>query len=408
MATIGTIGWRRLPDQRQSVVFFCNALDDRTRIERGITTDSPAASRKVFQLARAARLAGLRAIVVSLGRGRADGSAMYDGRRVRRAHGAVIVYLPFSHRRGVSQLLSLTASLPLLARLRTFRGRETIVFYNREPAYLLALVFARLLGFRTALDLEDGDVARSPARGLRPRARFFRWTFDHLCNGGALVATRALAAATHLRPVLPCYGSADARTTAPDWSSRSLTLLLGGSVMRETGAELLAEAVRTMRASGEPWCRDVCLVVTGKGDGMGLFERLSSEPGLPSVSVAGRLSDTEYDAVLAKAHVGLALKLNNGTLAGTTFPSKVIEFTSHGLLVLTTDISDVREVLGEGAVYLERDEPALLVERVREIVADRQRAARIAVAGQETTRLRCAPAAVGSALRRFVEAPEAP
>ncbi|CAN5789808.1 hypothetical protein BH11GEM2_BH11GEM2_07200 [soil metagenome] len=384
-------------------MFFCNALDDHTRIERGITTDSPAASRKVFQLARAARLAGLRATVVSLGRGRVGSSDKYDRGRVRRAHGAAIVYLPFSHRRGVSQLLSLTASLPLLARLRRFGGRETIVFYNREPAYLLALVFARLLGFRTALDLEDGEVARSPAGGFSARARFLRWTFDHLCNGGALVATRALAGATHLRPVLPCYGTADVRTTAPDWSSSPLTLLLGGSVMRETGAELLAEAVRTMRASGEPWCRDVRFVVTGKGEGIGLFAQLSSEPGLPSVSVAGRLSDTAYDAVLAKAHVGLALKLNAGTLADTTFPSKVIEFTSHGLLVLTTDISDVREVLGEGAVYLERDEPSLLVQRVREIVADRQRAARIAAAGQEAAKRRCAPAAVGGALRRFVE-----
>ena len=392
-----------MTDLRQSVVFFCNAFDDRTRIERGITTDSPAASRKVFQLARAARLAGLRAIVVSLGRGRVGNSSKYDRGHVRRAHGATIVYLPFSHRRRVSQLLSLTASLPLLARLRNLGGRKTIIFYNREPAYLLALGFARLLGFRTALDLEDGEVARSPAGELSVRARFLRGTFDQLCNGGALVATRALAGATHLRPVLPCYGTAEVRTTAPDWSSSPLTLLLGGSVMRETGAELLAAAVRIMRASGEHWCRDVRFVVTGKGEGIGLFERLGSEPGLPLVSVAGRLTDAAYDAVLAKAHVGLALKLNSGTLAGTTFPSKVIEFTSHGLLVFTTDISDVREVLGEGAVYLELDDPALLVQRVREIVADRQRAARIAAAGQEAAKRRCAPAAVGVALRRFVE-----
>ena len=49
---------------RHRVVVICNALDDATRIERGITTDSPAASRKVLQLCAALRQAGLTPVVL--------------------------------------------------------------------------------------------------------------------------------------------------------------------------------------------------------------------------------------------------------------------------------------------------------------------------------------------------------
>ena len=77
--------------------FICNALDDLTRLERGIVTDSPAASRKVFGLSKAMREVGVHVLVVSLGRGRQDGSGRYYRGKVCRVNGVPVIYLPFFH-----------------------------------------------------------------------------------------------------------------------------------------------------------------------------------------------------------------------------------------------------------------------------------------------------------------------
>src|ERR1700683_3897094 len=96
------------------LVIVCNALDDETRTERGISTDSPAASRKVFMMAMAVRRAGVRVHVVSFARGRQDGSGRLYRLATRRRAGVSIVYLPFWNRPVLSELLSLLAPVPVL------------------------------------------------------------------------------------------------------------------------------------------------------------------------------------------------------------------------------------------------------------------------------------------------------
>ena len=51
----------------------------------------------------------------------------------------------------------------------------------------------------------------------------------------------------------------------------------------------------------------------------------------------------------------------NGTLADTTFPSKVIEYVSNELTLITTDISDVRAVLLSDPYYITNDDPIEIV-----------------------------------------------
>ena len=110
----------------------------------------------------------------------------------------------------------------------------------------------------------------------------------------------------------------------------------------------------------------------------------------------------QYREVLRRCDVGLALKLNNGPLANTTFPSKVIEFAAAGLLVLTTDISDVRQVLGSGALYLTRDEPHALIELFESIVKDRPMANACAQSGLQNVQTLCSPLSSGKAVANFI------
>ena len=116
----------------------------------------------------------------------------------------------------------------------------------------------------------------------------------------------------------------------------------------------------------------------------------------------GRTSDAEYKQILARTIVGLALKPNAGQLAETTFPSKVIEFASHDILVLTTDISDVRKMLGDGALYVEKDDVDALIEKMRLVMENKIQARQISLRGMQAVAAACSPEHVGSSLRDFL------
>ena len=388
--------------KRPALLIVCNALDDSTRLLRNISTDSPAASRKVFLLAQALRLAGVRPYVLSLGRGKANGSFAFHRRSVRRVDGVAVVYAPFSHIPLVSELLSLFALVGTVLRVGR-RRQKAVVFYNRMTAYVPTLLTAAAAGYRNVLDLEDGEVAGAGHGAIKDRlARLVPWLFDRSCDGGALLACSALASKTEVRPVHCYYGTAVGEASKTRWSSPSLSFLMAGSLMPETGADTLIKAIRLLRREASECARPMRFEVTGKGPSLDGFKELASEPGAPEVIVHGRTTDAQYREILDRCEVGLALKPIGGPLADTTFPSKVIEFAGAGLLVLTTDISDVRKLLGAGAIYLTGNEPEALVAQLRRVAGDRTAARACAEQGASAVVNRCSPQLAGRAVANFI------
>lgn len=382
--------------------YICNALDDRTRIERGISTDSPAASRKIFLLCNAIKNAGVRVVVISLGRGRQNGTGRYFGSTARRVNGIAVVYLPFFHFPVLSELLSLVSLVPMFFRIRFAKGMQVALFYNRMPSYLVGLTIARALNIKTILDLEDGATAVDGWSLRSIKSRLLTGYFDSLCSGGALLACSALEDKTKLRPTLCCYGTCETSEVAIGEKNFPITVLLGGTVSSDTGANLLISAIKTLRETSPKWADRVQFEITGKGDCIAHFRALAEDVNIPKVIVHGRTTDDEYQRLLGRTQIGLALKPNCGELADTTFPSKVIELASHGILVLTTDISDVRKVLGAGAVYLTKDDPQLLIEQLQWIVEKRAEANTMALSGKHSVEALCSPKRVGQALDQFL------
>jgi len=386
----------------RSLIFVSNALDDKTRLERGIVTDSPAASRKVFLVSKALRRAGVRASVLSLGRGRQDGSGRYFGAKVLRVENVPVIYLPFFNVPVISELASLFFSVPILWRLSRRPGNKTALFYNRMPAYTLALVTAKLLRFRTVLDLEDGETNLNGRSWSSLRSRFLRWMFDSLCPSGALLACEALTQNTRIRPIQCCYGTIEAVPRKANPHSPMVTVLLGGTVSRNTGAGMLIDAIKLLRAEAPLWAQRLTFEITGKGDSLNDLEALASCTQEPAVIVHGRTTDNDYCRILERTSVGLALKPVAGKFADTTFPSKVIEFVSQGILVVTTDISDVRKVLADGALYLTHDDPRHLIEKLKWIVENPSAADDLTRKAVQAVATVCSPGAVGPRLADFL------
>ncbi len=387
------------------IVILCNAVSDTLRAERGIWTDSPAGTRKILMMARAMQEAGARPLVLSLGRGAQPRRQGWWGWKTAQAGGVPIVYCPFTHVRWRSLFQSMFAPLAILWRLRHERGQTTILFYNRYPSHAVMLVAAWIFGFDRALQLEDGYVPVPGRHWQNVLMQGYERLFDRLAGPRVLLACRALGERARMSRQMLFYGIAPPLPDGPDWSMRPLVFLIGGTVDGDTGSPMLVDAIRHLRVRSstiETASLPVRFVVTGKGDGIAAFEALAREPGAPLVTVHGRLSDTDYASVVREAHVGLSLKPNGGIFADTTFPSKVIEMATAHTLVISTDISDVRAVMGNGALYLTCNDSVELASLIAWVATHVDEAEATARRGSSAVFDLCAPAAVGRRLVDFL------
>jgi glycosyltransferase involved in cell wall biosynthesis len=364
------------------VFILCNALDDLTRKQRGIYTDSPAASKKVIELCKSIQGRGSRCFIISLGRGKAEGPARFFPSSIQKIDSVTIIYAPFSTIPFFSELISFFAPLIIVFRFR-LKVIKTIIFYNPMSAYLPTLIFSAALGFRRILDLEDGHVPVIKRKFFSSIRVFVERLFDYSCNGGALLACDALAKFTTLKPTLTYYGAVSTNLICNDsrFQNTHIRFLFAGTLERETGAELLIDAINAIRIERANWAHKAIFEITGKGSSLDRFNLLASQNEFPKVIVHGRTTNAEYQDILSNVDVGLSLKLPDGPYANTTFPSKVMEFAANKVLVLTTDISDVQKVLGkDGALYLQ-DGGLNLHELIRQAIENRAQMALIANEG---------------------------
>lgn len=376
--------------KKRRAIFICNALDDDTRVERQIFSDSPAASKKTILMAQALRAIGEQVAIVSMGRGKVGGSVKYFSVKVKRINGVLIIYAPFINFPILSQFISMLFLPYLVFSLNGFKGKASAIFYNRTAAYIPTLLLSYIFGYSRVLDLEDGDLPLTRWNLYELYLALKRLLYDGLCSQGTILACRALGKENSKSNSLCYYGAVDNFARKETWDkNKKIKFLFGGTVAKNTGALALIDAITCLREFPENWCNFLEFVVTGKGDSILLFEKLSQDSRPPKVTVMPLLTNKEYIDVVRACQVGLALKPSLGELASTTFPSKVIELSSEGLLVLTTNISDVEHVFGQGALYLKDDGPTSIVECIRWIFENSDQAELLALRGQAAIKLRC-------------------
>lgn len=143
-------------------------------------------------------------------------------------------------------------------------------------------------------------------------------------------------------------------------------------MLEDAGGEILLEVIKKMRTHGNLGFRKISFFITGFGPLGDKFYQIASSKKDPKVFYYGKLNESDYQKVLKKSDVGLALKKIDGKFANTTFPSKVIEFSSAGLLTITTDVSDVRKLLADNALYLKSNNPKELFNLIKKITLSKK------------------------------------
>src|SRR5262245_35796148 len=89
-----------------TIIYLCGALDERTRAARKISSANPAATKQIINFCRAIFAAGVRPLVVSMGRGRQDRSGDSYPAFAKRVSGIPVVYARFVHLPLVTHIVS--------------------------------------------------------------------------------------------------------------------------------------------------------------------------------------------------------------------------------------------------------------------------------------------------------------
>lgn len=385
------------------VFYFAPISTDRINAIYGRDFLSGAATNKVLGVCAALRAGGVMPVTVSglipAGRGGLFRAVVMH--RTRRVAFAKVWSL------GRGLIKRLTGSFGyLLFTLRAVRREDRVLLYNFFPEYVLSALYLRLRGRPAILDIEDAPRAdEAGLRGLGNRLSFA--VLMRLCATRVVTVSHHLGRELRLPEYLPVYGIAeplaDGGTAAERFAGERVTVLFGGSISHETGLDLYADAIRIIARSDPDL--PARFIVTGLYPRETLEALRAEIEGRSRIEIDLRsgLSAAEYRAVAGRADIGLSLKLPEGSMGQTTFPSKVIEYAALGMLLVATPVSDVPAIFADGAaIVLKGSDPAELAARLADAIRDRAGSAATARRGTLAVAAAMSAPAVGRKLVDFL------
>jgi glycosyltransferase involved in cell wall biosynthesis len=392
----------------QAVCFLCSILDEKTKEQRGIVYDSPAATKKVFDVCHALQSKFKNVYVLTVARGQQRGGRKSFAATSKKISGLPVLYARFDPLPLLTYFVSAFSLITLVRRLLRQNNNRVLhlLVYNRNWLYVPCLVLARLFGARCYLDLEDGVLVETSRWLARIQYALLKYTFGNLCSHGSILVAPGLNSQVNTANNVVCYGVAQQAAHAGnlDWQNGTLRFLLGGTLMRETGVPLLMDAVRILNSNFQTYKYSFVILITGHGPLADELAQFSQTEGKGWIEYKGRVSKTEYEDLLLTSHIGLCLKLPSCEMGATTFPSKVIEIASQGKLVLTTKLGHVSNLFGsDGACFLEDENPQTLANVIISIVSNRNASMESAILGQHRVFVTCNAEKVADDICRLFE-----
>ena len=375
-------------------------------------TYSGAAARKMTLVTRAARSAGLKMVIVSLPfLGKQVSKTSYR-RVVLKDRGVPFVFLATLRSPILRKLLS-PFTLAAFA-LKRVNREDTVIFYNHAIEYIPALLVLWLRGVKLVLDIEDvPTVEEKGIRGFLNRI-LFAITF-HMTDDKKMVVAEHVARLLALQDHVVIRGVAEERPRIPfqpdhqKWQSlidgNGLRIHFGGTLIPDTGIDLFCNTIDLLIKNQDKLRQSVTFVVTGTGELEKIEQILGSGNSRDKIRIDlfPQLNQEEYLQMIDSCHASLSLKRPESGIAGTTFPSKVIEITSSHLALVSTRFGDVSDLFDEQTAFLLPDFSAADLEAIIiEMTKDPARVNRIAESGFALCNKTFSEAVVGREMTRLV------
>ncbi len=392
----------------RTIVYLTNYVGPRAAEARGIDDISEAANRRIESVVRTLRRAGYAVRVVSAGWKRAGNRGRWHAAMAEPLDGETPVeYVPYVDLAFVNAVVCVAATVWRLVRLRAARGDWAVVYYNPTVQTGVPALLARLLlGRRIVLQLEDGTHRIRSIGRLRAGAYRLLLGVSRRLISGAIVPAEALAGfAPRVRSVV-YRGDVAGAGGAARWRGADevpLRFLFAGAWDEIRGVDLLLEALGLLEARGSLRGVEAEFVVCGGGPRATWVRERAAALRTARVHVAGFVPRGEYEAILRRSHVGLALQKHDHPFSVACFPSKVYEYLAAGKLVISSSVSDIGE-WPEGVVLrYGHDDVRDIAALIEAACRDPARYQAVAERGRAWLHGQCDPGAMARAFRGLFE-----
>lgn len=233
---------------------------------------------------------------------------------------------------------------------------DAIVFYNmRLENAPVARWTKRTYGIPIFLQYEDGLKNDANVKGIRRMlyARMEKKTLPEL--DGAFLVTSKLTVPC---PSLVVRGAIrDQRKKKENDKREKPVLLFSSTLDRQRGVFVLLEALKYTN-------EDFSLIISGKGEGES--EILSCKD--KRLSYKGYVRYQEYKELLESADICINAQLSREAFGNVSFPSKIYEYLSYGKLVVSSDVADAKEAIGDFSFIYEKDDPKALAACINQAI----------------------------------------
>lgn len=242
------------------------------------------------------------------------------------------------------------------------RKNEQIIVYHSLGYDKLFIILKHIKGIRLIGDIEEiyQDVHKFNISTCRNEYRFIeicdKYMFPNYVLSQKLYKNK---------PYLVCHGIYKVKATCINKiDDGRIHLLYSGTYDPQKGGALAAVQ------AAEYLPENYYLHITGFGDPTNVcseIERLKSK-GHKNISFHGYLPDKEFAKLMQSCHIGLCTQDPTSTLNLTSFPSKILNYLSNGLLVLSghneaIDSSSISDII----YYYDQQTPESICKAICEI-----------------------------------------
>ena len=240
---------------------------------------------------------------------------------------------------------------------------DAIVFYNmRLENAPIALYAKKKYNIPIYLQYEDGLTRDANIKGLKKwlYGRMERRTLPKL--DGAFLVTSKISVSC---PSLVVRGAIrENEKTIARYAHEKPILLFSSTLDRQRGAAVLIDALKYTK-------KDFTLIVTGRGE----LEKMISGCQDERVDYRGYIDYEEYRKLLGEADICINSQLSHAEFGNVSFPSKIFEYLSSEKLVISSDVADAKETIGEFSFIYDHDDPKKLaqcIDKAISVLEDKQ------------------------------------
>ncbi|WP_372757566.1 glycosyltransferase [Mariniflexile sp.] len=337
--------------KKEYILYLGNYLNEFVVNERELPTNNPAGSNRMHRIAQALSV-HYNPVIVSPGVSlniKLNKSAIFKKTIITKDKGVLFYFpktlaIPFL---GLfySYFTYFIATVRLLMKTKTVQ----VVVYNFDPLFVFLVLFIKIIKPRIKVINNVEDISRPSLMDFksssedRPMQQLIFYLcmkiIAHVSDGFIIPTKRFKDFLPYNKPFLVVTGCIKVNQEVVSKSSEKLVVFFSGKIAFEHGIDVFIEALK--KIDNKMKYKNIEFRISGGGPKSEWLENQVKNFRNINVTYYGFVSNEEYNNLLEKTDVCVALQKETGRHSNYKTPSKVYEYLGNSKIVIATDVGDL-------------------------------------------------------------------